>query len=95
MEIIEKIGVPAMLEQLAEECNELAHAALKYARLMRGDNPTPMSEESCFEALDEETADVLLVIKQLLDHKVIGEGSVNRTIVDKEQRWKGRLGIPE
>lgn len=31
--IIEKIGEPAVLEQLAEECSELAQAALKYGWL--------------------------------------------------------------
>lgn len=34
--MIEKIGVAAMLEQLAEEATELAHAALKLARIERG-----------------------------------------------------------
>ena len=41
MKIIDEIGVPAMLEQLAEECSELAHASLKLARKIRGENPTP------------------------------------------------------
>ena len=40
-DIIDTIGLPAMLEQLAEECSELAQASLKYARLLRGENPTP------------------------------------------------------
>ena len=34
--MIEKIGAAAMLEQLAEEAMELAHAALKLARIERG-----------------------------------------------------------
>lgn len=37
MRLIENIGEPAMLEQLAEECVELAHAALKLARVERGE----------------------------------------------------------
>lgn len=32
MEIIKEIGTPAMLEQCAEECSELAHACLKMSR---------------------------------------------------------------
>ena len=40
-DIIDSIGLPAVLEQLAEECSELAQASLKYARLLRGENPTP------------------------------------------------------
>lgn len=35
MRIIEEIGEAAMLEQLAEECTELAKAALKMARIIR------------------------------------------------------------
>ena len=35
MNIIEEIGTAAMLEQLAEECNELGKAALKLARIIR------------------------------------------------------------
>ena len=34
----EIIGTPAMLEQTAEECVEMAHACLKMARYMRGEN---------------------------------------------------------
>lgn len=40
-EVICSQGEPALLEQLAEECSELAQAALKLARLERGENPTP------------------------------------------------------
>lgn len=29
----------SQLEQLAEECAELSQAALKFARILRGDNP--------------------------------------------------------
>lgn len=37
--IVERIGEPAFLEQLAEECSELAQAALKTARKYRSDKP--------------------------------------------------------
>lgn len=33
--IVERIGKPAMLEQTAEECAELAHACLKEAQRPR------------------------------------------------------------
>lgn len=46
MKIIEEIGEAAMLEQLAEECTELAKAALKMARIIRKENPTPVTEKS-------------------------------------------------
>ena len=35
--IIPKIGLPATLEQLAEEAAELGQAALKVARVIRGE----------------------------------------------------------
>lgn len=40
-DILEMIGTAALLEQLAEESAELAQAALKMARKLRGENPTP------------------------------------------------------
>ena len=44
--MIEKIGKPAMLEQLAEEAAELSQAALKLARVIRNENPTPVTAMS-------------------------------------------------
>ena len=38
--MIEKKWKTAMLEQLAEEAAELSQAALKLARVLRGENPT-------------------------------------------------------
>ena len=40
MKIIEEIGEAAMLEQLAEECTELAKAALKMAKTTVATVPT-------------------------------------------------------
>lgn len=45
------IGTPAVLEQLAEESADLAQAALKFARKLRDENPTPKSEEECLQDL--------------------------------------------
>ena len=61
-EVIRSLGEPALLEQLAEECSELAQAALKLARKERGENPTPKTLDECFEAIIEEMADVKLCI---------------------------------
>lgn len=44
--MLEKIGLPAMHEQLAEEATELAKEALKMARILRGENPTPVTMET-------------------------------------------------
>lgn len=40
-DVLEMIGTAALLEQLAEESAELAQAALKMARKIRNENPTP------------------------------------------------------
>lgn len=66
-EILNKIGEAAVLEQLAEECTELAQSALKLARKIRGENPTPKSLEECKASLQEEAADVELCIDILPD----------------------------
>lgn len=39
------VGEPAVYESLAEECSELAKAAQKMARVLRNENPTPVTEE--------------------------------------------------
>lgn len=58
---VETVGAPAALELLAEECAELAHAALKYARVIRGENPTPVDAEEASHNMLEELADVLVM----------------------------------
>lgn len=63
--LVEKIGVPAMLEQTAEECIELAHACLKLARDVRGDNPTFKDKEQLINNISEEVADVMICILEL------------------------------
>lgn len=63
--MIEKIGRPAMLEQLAEEASELAQACLKLARKERGENPTPKSKAECERELIEEFTDVIQCAREL------------------------------
>ena len=43
--IMEYMGEPEMLSQLAEECCELGQAALKLRRVLDKKNPTPVTEE--------------------------------------------------
>lgn len=84
-EIRERVPVAALYEQLAEECVELAHAALKMARYLRSENPTPLTEEQIRDGLAEEASDVHLVAK-ILDIK--GEPFiVNLKLI----RWHDRL----
>lgn len=63
--MIETIGTPAMLEQLAEESAELAHAALKAARVLRDENPTPVSYKDAVTHLNEEFTDVFQCAQEL------------------------------
>ena len=90
-DIIEQVGLPAVLEQLAEECSELAQASLKYARLLRGENPTPKTEAECLESLTEEIADVDLCISELMMEGLVDSNKVIDIIDQKENRWKERL----
>ena len=89
MDILKEIGQPAMLEQLAEECAELGQAALKLARVMRGENPTPKTQMQCLDALTEEIADVELVIDQL--GEMVDTSRVEAVKDQKWVRWQHRI----
>ena len=49
-----RLGDAEVLAQLAEECTELAQAALKLRRALDGKNPTPNTEEERRRALLED-----------------------------------------
>ena len=90
--IVEHIGVPALLEQLAEECCELAQASLKMARKLRDENPTPKSIEDIRDNLIEEIADVDVCLDRLGDETDIVDRLELTTIeIDKKKRWQERL----
>ena len=75
------------LLQLAEEAAELSQAALKCVRVLRGTNPTPVSETGAFNALAEEVADVLVC----LDVVDLGDIHQGRRKREKAERWAHRL----
>lgn len=80
--MIDVIGEAAMYEQFAEECVELAHAALKMARLLRGDNPPRnMSHRDCRKKIEEEFTDVFFCVREL-DLKVDTD-----VLKEKEERF--------
>lgn len=87
--VYKSLSTPAVMEQLAEECTELGKAALKAARIMRGENPTPMLLEDALENLVEESADVhvCLVVLGQQGYWYPAEGTEAR----KMQRWEERL----
>lgn len=85
-EIRQKVPEAALYEQLAEECVELAHAALKLARIKRGENPTPVSVEEALGAVMEEYTDLRLVAY------IIEIGLDIDVFEQKLLRWHKRLG---
>lgn len=90
--IIETIGKPALLEQLAEECSKLSQAALKLARKLRGENPTPKTFDECEKNLQEVMADLLLCVDEYTDH-IASDFYIGIIMLkeQKRQRWKVRL----
>lgn len=89
-DILEMIGTAALLEQLAEESAELAQAALKMARKIRNEYPTPKSRADCVANLQEEIADVELCIS-VLPAALHDPTEVGRTMAAKHRRWNERL----
>jgi DNA-directed RNA polymerase subunit F len=65
--IREKVPLPDLYEQLAEEAAELSQAANKMARYLRGVNPTPKTEKEVHNDLIEEYTDVVNVACNILD----------------------------
>lgn len=80
-----QLSEAALYEQLAEECVELAHACQKKARLLRGENPTPLTMNDIDEMVEEEYTDVCLVAHLLYLHVD------NETYWSKLNRWGERL----
>lgn len=91
--IYEQTGEPAMLEQTAEECAELAQALLKLARAERGESPTPRSMEECQEKVLEEIADVETCLAQLTAAPWMNMEKIFEQIDVKTERWKRRIGM--
>ena len=84
-----RLGEAEVLAKLAEECTELAQAALKLRRALDGKNPTPNTEEERRRALLEEYTDVIhcaLVLDLEMDLDQIRK---------KTERWMRRLWIGE
>lgn len=86
MIIRNNVSMPDILDQLAEEAVELSHAALKLARIKRGTNPTPVTEEEATKNLIEELSDLGLITHYVLDI------DPDEMIVQKKLvRWKDRI----
>jgi len=79
------IGKAALLEQLAEESAELAKAALKQSRIIRNENPTPVTMEASQFNLIEEFSDVIQCAREL------GLRPNDDQIHRKDIRWHNRI----
>lgn len=83
--IREKVGKPALYENMAEEAAEVAHAALKVSRIMRGENPTPEKLNDAMLRLKHELCDLQVVCD------VTGLECDYGYMTEKLERWIDRL----
>lgn len=89
--LINNIPDAAILEGLAEEAAELAQAALKVARVLRRENPTPTTLEAALDHLREELADVLVYESETERRGAISLERVEKIANEKGRRWISRL----
>lgn len=80
-EIRSYLSTSSIFEQLAEEAAELSAAALKYARIARGENPSRTSRIDAVKNLIEELSDVMNVAD------VLGIKADEVIMHDKLKRW--------
>lgn len=88
--IRKQYGDEYLYRQIAEECMELGHAALKLIRAQRGETPVPPDEAQ--RALVDESADVrvmLTAIEKTLD--VDGRVCMIEQTAAKDRRMVARL----
>lgn len=89
--INEKIGLPATLAMAAEEAVEFAHACQKMERVLRGENPTPVTRQEAADAIEEEAADVMICIEELWGAGVIQFPVMRLRMKEKLERAEERL----
>lgn len=89
LKVLDHLGFPEVLAQLAEEAAELSQAALKCRRAIDGRNPTPRTESRCWDDLAEEYTDVIHCAR------VLGLTHSEAQIREKHTRWRRRLGLEE
>ena len=95
-DLVDYIGVPALLEHLAEECIELGFATLKYARFLRGENKVHgRTSEEMIDNFLEEVADVLITLYELEKAHMIVEDDLEEIIDYKYDRMNKRLEVED
>ena len=94
--LADKIGVPATLEMMAEECAELQKVCLKYARYLRNENPTVGYDKfKLKKMLAEEMADVYVTLNEVrkAEPSLVDKMEVADIIDFKRRRMYERLGV--
>ena len=92
--VLARVSEEELLCQLAEECAELAKAALKVRRARSGENPTTGTLAQHLTALGEEWADVDLVlslVRDKLDRPQLSPDTLEAIQAAKLARWADRL----
>ena len=89
--LVDVIGEPAMLEQTAEECTELAQACLKYARYLRGENKVYKPIHTIRANFHEELADVSICVDEMISHHFVDVEKVRACEKFKRERMQKRL----
>lgn len=84
--IQENLSQAALWGQLAEECTELAQAALKKQRLLMRENPPRKTEKEIDQAIMEEIADIDICLN-VLDVFLKEEECYTKAIQTKPARW--------
>ena len=92
--LVDKIGTPALLELMAEEATELAHACHKAARYLRGENPSPNQDmKKLVGHISEEMADVYVTAAEVRKADIVDSKYVSEIIDFKRRRMNERLGM--
>ena len=92
VEYIKQYAIPAdVAGQLAEEAAELAKAACKLERVIRGTNPTPVTYDEAVASLVEELSDINVVSTVLIDMLAVPYGRISDLEPNKFERWATRL----
>ena len=86
--IISTLTLDDLLIQLAEEASELAQAATKYYRVMRGANSSPAPVQDARDALVEEIADVNVAAEAVRRKVGITCDEIAEVEDAKIERWR-------
>lgn len=79
------LSKPCIYDQLAEEATELAQAAIKMARILRRENPSPVTPHFAEHMVEEEYNDLMNVIH------LLGYAEDKDKQREKMRRWIERL----